>query len=486
MIEILLGLLLLVFAVISIIFSIPHILQMQISEYLLFKYRGMIKESGYIKSIIPLQFGFPAKSPRNILIAGFLVLFQMGVAVGIFLLLSFNYLLILTAFPVFWLSGKIAVLLGVLLTTPLAWLVRTRFILIAKRQLKRSDAQVIGITGSYGKSTVKEILFRALSRRFLTGKTRGNRNTDVGIALEMALQVTPTMEYFIAEMGAYTKGDIKRLSRLYRPKYSILTGVGNQHLSLFGTRERIKSEKIEILKGFARNGVGYLNADIEDYEEILRECGRSNVVTYGLNKNADASVTEIAHDGVVTHFTLKYKGKKEKYETLLLGSHNIVNSLPAILLAKELGMKYKDIREALADIQPILGKLSIQSGINEVTVVNDSYNSNLNGFIAAIEVLKEMPQKSKYMSTWGVLELGTDKEESYTKILNALKGSGIHLITVDKLFASLGVYENVSVYESEESLLNRVIEVANSESVLLLEGRHSPEFLKTVGIERAY
>jgi UDP-N-acetylmuramyl pentapeptide synthase len=485
MIEIILILILMFFALLSVALSLPHILQMQIAEYLFYKYRGMIKESGYVRSLIPLGISMPAKSPRNILIALFLLLFQLSVAVGLFFLLSANVLLVLTAFPVFWISGKIAVVLGVVLTAPLAYLFRARIIFLARRQLERSDVKIVAVTGSYGKSSVKEIIHRILSARFLTGKTRWNRNTDVGIALEMALQVSESMEYFVAEMGAYRRGDISRLCRMYKPKYSVLTGLGNQHLSMFGSREGIVKEKSEILKAVPRGGVGYLNADVKDYEEVLKVTG-NRIVTYGLNSKADAVVSGISFNGERTEFTLKYKGKKENYEIGLLGEHSVVNSLPAILLAKELGMRYSYIFDVLREIEPLLGKLSVHEGFNGSTLLNDSYNSNVDGFLAAVKVLKSMDGKEKYISTLGILELGSDKEVSYKLVLIALKGSGINLLTTDKQFASLGLYENVSVYETEGEILERLREVANDESVVLIEGRHTQEFTKSLGLEKAY
>lgn len=473
------------YSLISIALAFTHILQMQIAEYLTYKYIGIAKESGYLKTLLPTNFAFPAKSPRNILIAGFMSVLVFTVAAILFLYLKGEMFWILVSFPILWVAGKFGVLLGVLLTAPLSYLVRTRLILIAKRQLSRSKAEIIGVTGSYGKSTTKEILHRILSVEYLTGKTRGNHNTDVGIALEIGLQVTPATELFVAEMGAYRKGDISRLCRLYKPTYSVLTGVGNQHLTLFGSRENIKKEKSQILKKVARGGLGYLNADIEGYESILKEV-RRNIITYGFNKKADAKISDLVNKDGMTHFLLRYKGKKEKYETALLGDHNVLNTLPAILIAKEFGMKYDQIFSALKDIEPLLGKLSLHNGVSGSTILNDSYNSNVNGFIAAIKVLKNLPQKEKYISTWGVFELGADKESSYREILKSLKRSGVQLITTDKLFASLGVYENISVYENEEGMLSRLKEVQKNGIAILVEGRHSSVFTTELGLEKAY
>jgi UDP-N-acetylmuramyl pentapeptide synthase len=128
----------------------------------------------------------------------------------------------------------------------------------------------------------------------------------------------------------------------------------------------------------------------------------------------------------------------------------------------------------------------LHEGLNGSTLLNDSYNSNVDGFLAAVKVLKGMDRKEKYISTWGILELGSDKEVSYKLILIALKGSGINLLTTDKQFASLGLYENVSVYETEVEILERLREVANEDSVVLIEGRHTQDFTRSLGLKKAY
>src|SRR5690606_16616683 len=141
------------------------------------------------------RFALPAKNPRNLLIFGFNILFlSLYAYLSIF---SFEAYWSLLLFPII---VRLASILVALLTSPLAWLFRYRYIYLAQRQLNASKVKIIGITGSYGKSSVKEYLHQILSTQFITGKTRGNRNTEVGIAMEIALQVKPYTQYFVAEM----------------------------------------------------------------------------------------------------------------------------------------------------------------------------------------------------------------------------------------------------------------------------------------------
>ena len=258
--------------------TFPHILQLQLCEYLLYRYRALVEDKGIAKALLFTKFRFPAKSIRNLMILGLTYLLTVS-----FFLLAFTYLesavaiciALFLSYPV----SKVFVLLGALITSPLSSLYRARYLFIANRQLKSSGVKIIAITGSYGKSSVKEYLHRILSAKYLTGKTRGNRNTEVGIAIEIGLQITRDMDYFIAEMGAYRRHDIEKLCKLYKPSIGIITGVGNQHVSLFGSRQELIKTKLELVDG-VKHGSVYASLEWDGAVNAFSQYHKK-IVTYG-------------------------------------------------------------------------------------------------------------------------------------------------------------------------------------------------------------
>lgn len=463
------------------ILSFPHILHLQICEYLLYRYFSFIGEKGLYKGFVLPSFAFPAKSIRNILILGI-------VWVG---MVSYFYLVLTIILPIYLqvllgIAGIIIVkllsILGAILTSPLSSLYRYRYMYIAQRQLKSSNVNIIGITGSFGKSSVKEYLHRILSAKYAVGKSRGNRNTEVGLAMEIGLQVGSSMEYFIAEMGAYRKGDIAKLCRRFKPTIGVITGVGNQHLSLFGSRLNILNTKFEMVAGSSERV--YISTDWEGASNAISLYKSTKIVTYGVSNEADTKILNVKQSLNGLDFSIKVGNNVERYSTMLLGRHNVTNLVPAILIAREVGMSYADVQQVVKMITPVLGKLSLHEGVDGLIVLNDSYNSNVEGFISAIDTLDSIATGSKIISTHGVFELGREKDASYLKILRHLEGKGIEMYTTDSAFKVPG-YNFVHIFESESAMLDQ-IKLQGKDANLLLEGRHSKSFTDSLGITKVY
>ncbi len=490
-----------VFLVVFTTFSFTHILQFQLNEYLFLRYRGYLNDVGFKKAIFPSKIQFPAKSIRNLLILG--IVFLTLISYYALLLLNIrNETMLVPLFALGYFVAKLGVVLGVIITTPLATIMRNRLIYIAKRQLKESEVKIIAVTGSYGKSSVKEFLHRILSTKYLTGKTRGNHNTEVGIAIELGLQVRKNMKYFVAEMGAYTNGDIKKLCEMYRPELGVVTGIGNQHISLFGSQQNIITTKFEMIEGVSGNC--YVNVDWDGSEEVIREYRKrlndgtgheKRIITYGTKEFADVTFKDLGFNDGFSKFGIhiKHNNIGITLRTKLIGAHNLINLIPAVLVAKELEVEDEKILNAVENIEPILGKLSMHTSEFGFKVLNDSYNSNLKGFIAALNTLKEMSsEKAKlYVSSLGIFELGTERISSYIQIINVLKRLNILLLTTDSLFKELDKEfsednEVVKLFKSEADILKYIKKKITRKDTLLLEGRHSPNFTAALGIRKAY
>lgn len=214
---------------------------------------------------------------------------------------------------------------------------------------------------------------------------------------------------FIAEMGAFKRGEIKANCKLVHPKYGIITTIGEAHLETFGSRDNIMKGKFELIESLPSDGVAILNGD-DPYQlkyKIKNDC---KVYWIGIdNKDVDLYATNIklSHNG--TTFDCIFKGDKNKYtfKTKLLGKHNIYNILDGIMLAHLLGIDISDIIRGVNEIKPIEHRLELKK-LGKINIIDDAYNSNPVGSKMAVEVLGLMPGK-KIIVTPGMIELGAEQ-----------------------------------------------------------------------------
>ena len=270
---------------------------------------------------------------------------------------------------------------------------------------------VIGVTGSYGKTTTKNILFTMMREKEMVLCTDKSYNTPNGIALNVNQKLYPDYGWFIAEMGASRKGDIKKLVNFLRPRYGVVTSVGPQHLKSFKSMDNIIAEKTALIDGLPADGVGVINVDCEHLSN--REYKTSaRIVTFGINREADYRAINIVADTRGLRFTVRYPGGEAEIETLLLGRHNVYNLLASFALAKELGVPVSEIVFQAARLEPVKNRLSVaQDG--RYTILEDAYNSNPAGFASALEVLAR-GKKPRVLITPGIVETGPlEKEINY-------------------------------------------------------------------------
>jgi len=303
-------------------------------------------------------------------------------------------------------------LLANFLNRPIEKLVSIHFEKQAKNKLKKmNNMEVIGITGSYGKTSTKNILYDILSVKYNAFKTPANFNTPYGLMITINNNLDIYNDYFIAEMGACKKGDIKELCDLVHPKYGILTRIGLAHLETFGSEKNIQETKFELVESLPSDGIAILNGDDEKQlnYEIKNDC---EIIWIGIdNEHVDLRATDIKLSNKGTKFKILFKDDNEKYEfeTKLLGRNNIYNILGGIALGKKLGITIKELQKAVKMIQPIEHRLSMTK-YYDINIIDDAYNSNPLGCKMALEVLSMMPGKH-IVVTPGMIEVGEKEEE---------------------------------------------------------------------------
>lgn len=329
---------------------------------------------------------------------------------------DFNMWMLLMIFEIMCYMNLFIVLISKIINTPYEKCVYYYYLNKAKNTLKnRSNLKVVGITGSYGKTSSKNILSDILNIKYNTLPTPKNLNTPNGLMITINNHLDKFTEVFIAEMGAYVRGEIKELCDLVHPKYGILTTIGTAHLESFGSEENIQKAKFELIESLPSDGIGILNGD--DKKQTSYEL-KNDVKTVWIgidNKDVDVRAVDIKCNNKGTSFKVIFKGDKTKYEfqTKLLGKHNVYNILAGIALGREFGIDIKDLQHAVKGVSSIEHRLELKR-IGNFYQIDDAYNSNPVGAKGAVEVLGMMPGV-KVCVTPGMVELGS-KENEYNKI----------------------------------------------------------------------
>ena len=325
--------------------------------------------------------------------------------------------LTVAGFAAFWL-GPLWLVLGNLAMTPVEAALRARFVALAKRNLAATHPVVIGITGSYGKTTTKTFLAHILNGRYKAYPTPKSYNTMMGvcIAINNDLANDRSVDYFIAEMGAYIPGEIRRICDLTYPQMSIVVEVGPQHLERFGSLENIAIAKYEIIRALPADGVGYFNWD-NPYVRSMYERGYP-AERIGVSRTADpadppeggprfiASQVSETLDGLTFVVTDAHTREVQEFRAPIYGQHNVTNILLATAVAVHEGMSLKEVARRVSTLRPAESRLVRQTTAQGITILNDAYSANPVGVRSALGVLALQPGGRRVLITPGMVELG--------------------------------------------------------------------------------
>ena len=313
-----------------------------------------------------------------------------------------------------------------LLIYPLERTISGAYLFSAKKRIKTFQPKVIGITGSYGKTSTKYILHQILSEKFNTLMTPDSYNTPMGICKVIRGELTAEHEIFIVEMGAYKRGDIRELCNLASPQIGILTAVGPQHLERFKSIENIAKTKYELIESLPPDGLAVFNCDNEICAGLAdkREHDGNPVRRYATepfpvassSERAELTATNIQHTDEGLTFTIHTSVGTTEIRTQLLGRHNVSNILAATAVATECGMTLEEIRVAIANVAPVPHRLQLTASEGNVTIIDDSFNANPVGAKAALEVLTEIQGGKKVLVTPGMVELGEREYEENKRL----------------------------------------------------------------------
>lgn len=355
----------------------------------------------------------PLKKPlkytkRMYRLSVFMLVFLVAISFGLFLPFCTNDVLRFLFIPLTPLLLPVVTVVSNWIMYPVELIIKEIYILIAKKKLSKYDHLIkIGITGSYGKTSTKYILRTILSEKYNVLITPHSFNTPMGIVKVLRSMLQPNHQIFIAEMGATAVGDIKFICNFVKPKYGIITNVGNQHLETFGSLSNIKKTKKELADSIPDDGFCVFNLSNIESADIFEESTCNKVYTKINDDKAFVTATDVDVDKNGTTFNIVIENKKPfKVNMSLLGEHNIQNVLEAVAIAYKLGLSVQQIKTGLSKLKPVKHRLELVNLNNGAVMLDDSFNSNIVGTKSALDVLEKFKQKNKIVITPGLVELG--------------------------------------------------------------------------------
>ncbi len=351
---------------------------------------------------------------------------------------------------------------------------------LAKSYLAATEAKVVGITGSNGKTTTKDLLYSLLATTYRVHKTGGNYNNHIGLPLTI-LAMPEDTEIAVLEMGMSGRYEIEFLSKLAEPEAVIVTNIGESHLQQLGSRLEIARAKLEILSGLKAGGLFVYNGDEPLIQEVLADSDtpkpeQLHTLTFGLNGNNDIYPSGIMFLEHGTMFTLK-EGETP-FELPLLGEHNVVNGLAAIAVARHYGIADTAIREGLKHAELTGMRIEIVQGDNGVTILNDAYNASPTSAKAAIDVLKTMKGYRNKIAVLGdMLELGEDEVRFHQEVGEFLTPENTDLLfTYGRLGREIAagakkhlLPDNIYAYDDKSELIHKLISLLHPKDIILVK-----------------
>ncbi len=346
---------------------------------------------------------------------------------------------------------------------------------------ERSRALIAAITGSNGKTTVKEMLAAIMAHRGSVLATRGNLNNEIGLPL--TLLRLQDEEYGVVEMGANHAGEIDTLTRIAKPDIALITNAGQAHLEGFGSVEGVAKAKGEIINGLSSDGTFVLNLD-DTYADLWRElAGSRSIVSFGFDNSADVSASieqlrpEWREDGFYNCFPVRTPSGEIEVELGLAGIHNCKNALAAIAMAGVMGAAPDEIKAGLQEVKPVKGRLCPINGAGGVRVIDDSYNANPDSVSAAIDVVTRMTtaDQRSFLVLGELAEVGEGIDRVYQQLGAKAREAG-----VDRVFA-VGAASAVAAsfgqggqgFQNREQLLEQLKKELRSGDMVLVKGSRS-------------
>ena len=330
---------------------------------------------------------------------------------------------------------------------------------------------VIGITGSNGKTTTKELIKSILDSNYGTNKilaTQANYNNDIGLPLTI-FNLNSEHSHIVLEMGMNHAKEISYLANIAPPNFAVITNIGEAHIENFKNREAIANEKKDILRNLKAEGTAILPKDSEFFNFLVKDLKNVKVLSFGMSKDADISCELLDHKKILIKtpkYDLEIKSK-------LLGHNNISNILAAVTCAYQLKINPTKIKEGIENITPIPSRLELKEGKKRAAIIDDTYNANPSSFLSAIEVLNEFPGK-KILVIGDMAELGENSRIYHQELSRSIKETKIDITLglgkyTKEIITLLG--RNNSWFRSKDDLVKHLYACMKGSTILVKGSR---------------
>ena len=393
---------------------ITNVLLEDFFVYKIMTYLGLVFYLIFCIVYIVNQYSVPQKSPLKYTkrMSRLIIVYAILVFVLSVLFLNFSFLYIpyfkygaIGLTPMF---VPILVCLAYYITYPFEVMHNKTFIKKAKKKLECQNLIKIGITGSYAKTSVKNILVALLSEKYKVCGTPMSFNTPLGISKTVLEHLDSNDQVLITEMGARYVGDIKELCDIVKPNIGIITGIGNQHLLTFKTKENLVKTKMELADYLqSNNGKLFINGDNEELCLIAKSFD-NKIVSFPFKEKTKLHAKDLVYTKNGVEFTIVYKTKEYKTSAALLGKHNVSNIMLCAQVCVELGLTIEEVIKGIEKLLPSPHRLALIPSSESRIIIDDAYNGSVEGAKAALEVLSSYSTK-KVVITPGLVELGQEQ-----------------------------------------------------------------------------
>lgn len=379
-------------------------------------------------------------------------------------------------------AGAIAALVSRHIDHPLPQIVVTDTQLamgqLAKYWRQQFKIPFVGITGSVGKTTTRQMIGAIVSERGNTLISEGNKNNQFGVPLTL-FRLGPEHKFAVIEMGADRPGDITYLADIVRPQVAVITMVAPVHLEVqagigFGTIEGVLQEKTQIFSQLPENGTAILNADSPYYDYWHKHLAKHHQISFGMQNAADVYATDLsAHNEMQYRFTLHTPVGKQQIQLSSLGKHNVNNAVAASAAAVALGITLDEIQAGLANVPVVEQRMIRKKGLNGAIVIDDSYNANVIATKALVDMLGDYKDKKRILAFGDMRELGKISQEEHRKIGEHAKAVGIEYLLAygpetKATVAAMG--KNAEHFDSHEALIERLKPLMDEHTIVVVKG----------------
>ena len=340
--------------------------------------------------------------------------------------------------------------------------------------------KVVGVTGSVGKTSTRDMVYSVVKQKYKSLKTEGNYNNEIGLPLTILRYHDE--EVLVLEMGMNHLQEMSRLSMIARPDIACITNVGTAHIGELGSRENILKAKLEIINGMKEGSTLIINQDNDMLQTV--ELPHLNVVRVGKGKEASIQASHIVLEETKSSFEVEYQGKKEIIEVPVQGEHNISNALIAIAVGIELNISLEDIKKGIQEFKLTKNRMDILEK-NHKTVIDGTYNASVDSMKSSIDVLANY-KKRKVAILADMLELGDYSQQLHEEVGSYVASKGIDILVCVGKEAKY-IYQkaresmkDVYYFESNQEVIDRLDELLKEDDVILVKGSHSMNLKEVV------